>query len=199
MNNDYDALTIAQSEMDAGENLLWAGRPTPGRSLGPAIPKMLVGIPVTGFAIFWIWGATGFGSGMPHASDPFAFFPLFGVPFVLIGLAMLTAPLWVYLKAGRTVYAVSSRRALIIISGRSRSVQSFCPQDMEGIRRTERADGSGDIYFAQQAGPYRGRPDLNYDTDYAVIKVGFTGIPDVRAVERILRDALKKEPDANRE
>jgi hypothetical protein len=41
-------------------------------------------------------------------------FPLFGVPFVLIGLGMLAAPYWMRRKAQNTVYALTDKRALIL-------------------------------------------------------------------------------------
>ena len=37
---------------------------------------------------------------------PPGFFPLFGIPIVLVGLGLLLSPFWAFHKATRTVYAV---------------------------------------------------------------------------------------------
>jgi hypothetical protein len=136
--------------------------------------------------VFWIWGAatemghrtTGFGW------SPDSFFPLFGVPFVLIGLAMLSAPFWAYRKSSRTVYAITNKRVAIIESGKTRTVQSYSGEDLGTIKRIERADGSGDLTFAKKH--YTDSEGRNRSSD-----ISFIGIPQVRAVETILREAFK--------
>jgi hypothetical protein len=104
---------------------------------------------------------------------------------VLIGLGMLSVPYWAYKKAQKTVYAVSNKRALIITSGMTRNVQSFYPQSLGNIERSEKADGSGNIIFAR-------RTTSNYNsnnnqTQASTTAIGFFGIPDVRAVERLIQ------------
>ena len=61
-----------------------------------------------------LWGLFDGGMDFPRDQMPFQLisicFPLFGLPFVLIGLGMLTAPHWAKRKALRTAYAVTDRR-----------------------------------------------------------------------------------------
>src|SRR6478609_3430837 len=96
---------LIHSELRPSEVLAWSSSPRPGRMALRALPLVLFGIPWTAFALFWIAGASGFK--MPDFSHGFGFFPLFGVPFVLIGFGMLTSPYWMRRKARRTAYVVT--------------------------------------------------------------------------------------------
>jgi hypothetical protein len=182
MTVDYDAQQTAQAQLDAGERLLWVGRPDPRRQLLGSLFILLFGIPWTAFALFWtaaasglVWGEMGFGW---HS-----LFALWGVPFVLVGFGMLLSPYWMYRKAKRTVYAVTSRRALIITGTRERKIQSFTRADMDAIERTERSSGKGDVMFATSSNQKNTQ------------RVGFIGIPDARRVERLLLDTFKADDD----
>jgi len=177
---------IAIAQLDPGERLLWSGSPDPGRGALLALPITLFGIPFAGFAAFWILAASGITSHATRARGPWLFFPLFGLPFLLLGLGMLTAPLWAYLAARRMVYAVTEKRAIIIASGGVRGVQSYAHTDLGDIQRVERPDGSGDLYFATKS-TVTSRGYVNQT------KIGFTGIPEVRTVEQLVRGQLKQQ------
>ena len=110
-------------------------------------------------------------------------FALFGVPFVLVGLGMLTSPYWLYKKAKQTVYALTNRRAMIITGGSTKKVQSFTGNDIGIIERTERSNGIGDVVFATVVGKKSDQP------------VGFMGISEARRVERLLLDTFKKDKE----
>lgn len=190
MELDFDRLL--RSELERGEELLWTGQPRAGRMMLGTIPIVLFAIPWTAFSVFWIGMALSFavhfGEGAKEP-EPFRWFslvfPLFGLPFLLIGLGMLSAPWWVWRKAKRTCYAVTDRRAIIRDPGLSRgvTVRSFRPDQLRRIVRTERADGSGDLIFEgppQHYGQHRrsfGRP-------------GFFGISNVREVEQLIQQRL---------
>lgn len=185
---DYGLQMKTQNELEPGERLLWSGQPDPKRLSKKAILISLFGIPWTAFAIFWVVAAAGFKlPDFSSLSGGFqSVFPLFGIPFVLIGLGMFAAPYWVYRSAKRTVYAITNRRALVISFGRAKSVQSYFEQDVCDISRVERADGSGNIIFrTEETTDRKGNSRLN--------QIGFFGIPEVRRVERVLLDAFKNE------
>src|SRR5260370_42651389 len=105
--NPGDAQLRAQSELQPGESLYWTGVGEPARAAVAALPAALFGIPFAGFAAFWM-NAAYHG---PHAinksgnsfTGAFSFFPLFGVPFFLVGLGIILAPLWAYLSGRSTV------------------------------------------------------------------------------------------------
>ncbi len=142
-----DAQRRIDGELSPGETLLWAGQPSPGRMARQGIVPMLFGIPFTAFALFWTAAADGFGllaggavrsSGGGAFAAPFLLFPLFGLIFVVAGFGLLLSPLWLYLGAGRTLYAVTSKR-VIVWNGRvfgGATVRSLSPGQLGDRMRT---------------------------------------------------------------
>jgi hypothetical protein len=182
MNIDFAAQQTAQAQLEAGERLLWYGRPDPKRQLLGSLVVLLFGVPWTAFALFWTAAASGlFWSDMGIGWH--SLFALWGVPFVLVGFGMLSSPYWLYRKTQRTVYALTSRRALIISGTRTRKIQSYTARDIGIIERSERANGKGDVMFATT---------ISNETTQ---RVGFTGIHDVRRVERLLLDTFKADEE----
>jgi len=64
-----------------------------------SIPIVLFGIPWTAAALFWMALTSGFEMPNFNFKDGFDVFPLFGIPFVFIGLEMLSSPLRMIRKA----------------------------------------------------------------------------------------------------
>ena len=182
---------IAQSQLDSGERLLWSGAPSPGGVALGALPAALFGIPFAGFAVFWIWTAYSASRHVSHAITPFAFFPLFGIPFLLVGLAIITSPLWAWLTALNTVYAVTDKRVMIITGLMMRTVQSYGPADIGDLTHVERADGRGSLIFGAGAwnvgtvGGYARVGSVN-----RLNRITLVGIPNVREVEHLIRENL---------
>ena len=187
------ALALARAELRSGERMTWTGQPLPGRLARKGIPPMIFGIPFTAFAIFWITMATagtshmhshGGGDGVPRA---FNFFPLFGLPFLLVGLGMLTSPFWMYRRARRVVYVLTDQRAIIFDAGfwNRLTVRSFDPERLHDLRRTQNSDGSGDLVFDRQWN-WNGR-NGRQATD-----IGFLAIPDVKRIEDAVRALAAK-------
>lgn len=183
-----------KSELAPGERLLWSGQPVPGRAALVTLPLVIFAVPFTGFACFWSMLATGLGgmAGLSIRGPGGAGFGLigalmglFGLPFLLIGLAMLTAPFWAYRMARQTCYALTDRRAITWNANPFGGVRvrSFTPQALARIARNERADGSGDLIFEEYA--TRDRHGHRRVTAF-----GFMNIRDVHAVEDLLRKTL---------
>jgi hypothetical protein len=189
--------TRVQSELSDGERLLWVGQPLPGRIARSAIPIVLFGIPWTAFSIFWVAAASGmvflgFGkgdAGVGGIGAIFSCFPLFGIPFILIGFGMLSSPYWLRRRAKRTCYALTERRAIIWQGGwfGSVEVRSYGPSELNKIRRTEYSDGSGDLVFEEvvSIGRYNNGQRTTHTTRH-----GFMAIAEVRKIDELLRKAL---------
>jgi hypothetical protein len=187
--------SLVDAELAKGERIAWIGQPIPSRFARSIIPIALFGIPFTAFAFFWIAGASG--SRFPGVPSAFGFFPLFGIPFVLVGLGMLLSPLWMFYRAGRTVYAVTDRRALLIERGLlgQVTVRSFEPASLNDVTRTQYVDGSGNLIFLREY-----RPGPRYSTNGRrgrFFQVGFLAVPDVREAEERLRELARKAGDSN--
>ena len=169
---------VVDNELDEGEKLLWLDQPKPAQLARQSIPLVLFGIPWTAFAIFWVWGAA-HGTSKADAPGPFKFFPLFCVPFILIGLGMLSSPLWAMRNAKKTAYAITDRRAIIFRGGWGTNIRTFRPDQLRDVHRTQRRDGSGDLVFKETV-------TYDSDDDAHVTKIGFTGISNVKDVEDII-------------
>jgi len=167
-------------ELESGERVLWMEQPIPRYFTAMSTGAFLFAIPWTAFAIFWICGASGFK--LPDFSKGgFSFFPLFGVPFVLIGMGMLSAPLWAYRKAFKTVYVITDRRAITFDAGWTTTIRSYPPDRLQDIHRKEKRDGTGDVVLGQRvwSGSEGGQQAMD---------LGFLNIRDPKTVERMLRE-----------
>ncbi len=168
---------LIYNELRSTERVVWKSAPNPRRVARKGIPVVLFGIPWTAFALFWTAGASGFK--LPDFGHPTGWFALFGVPFILIGLGMLTAPLWLMRKAAGTAYVITNQRVIIFEpSGRDIAIRSIEPQQLQNVRRVQRADGSGDLLLTSEVTTNKGRGTT---TD-----IGFFGIADVKSVESMV-------------
>lgn len=167
-----------ERELDAGESILWSGMPRPKYLAGPAAGAFFFAIPWTAFSVFWMAGAADFK--VPDFNGGDDFFPLFGIPFFLIGLGMLSAPLWTYRSQLHTVYVVTDRRAITIDGGRSRTIRSYPPDKLTDVFRREHRDGTGDVIILRQAWK-------DSDGDKQMQELGFLRIANAKKVEEALK------------
>lgn len=174
-NLTHELRQMVETELNKNESSLWAGQPRPGRMAVKAIPIALFAIPFTAFAVFWICGASGFK--MPDFSEGgFSFFPLFGLPFLLVGLGMLSAPLWKIRSAKRTIYVLTDKRAIIFEGGWRAHIRSFSPDQLQDLTRKQHADGSGDIVFKREV-----TNNFSHQNNMPVKEIGFLGIDNVKS------------------
>lgn len=177
-------------ELDSGERVLWMEQPIPRYFTAMSTGTFLFAIPWTAFAIFWICGASGFK--VPDFSKGgFSFFPLFGVPFVLIGIGLLSAPLWTYRKAFKTVYVITDRRAITFDAGWTTTIRSYPPDRLLNTYRREKRDGSGDVVLGQRV--WSGSEGEQQSMD-----LGFLNIRDPKTVETMLRKLAEQAPGMQR-
>ena len=167
--------------LDAGEHLLWSGRPQPtAYALKKATLTFLFGIPFFAFAVFWTWTALSFSAGR----EP-QYFWLFGVPFLLIGLGLLLSPLWQSAQARATTYTLTTRRAVIDTTGPLARRISVPLEQIPFIELQPGRGRPGHVLFREVAAPYR-------NAFPTTTKDGFIAVPDADKVERLLRDAVAK-------
>ncbi len=182
-----------QSELLSGESLLWCGQPLKRiifhqRDLF-AIPFSLLW---GGFAIFWEWGVTGHVGNATQAHWAPDFFMLWGIPFVVMGQYLIWGR-FVYTawRKGRTFYAVTNKRALVVTTGMSRKIIDGYFRNLDSAALSVRSDGVGTIefpsatYFAPNWGLGRNRRGNQIDIDLATLT--FFDIPDARNVYQIIQ------------
>lgn len=168
-------------ELKPGETLLWCGQPVPGRFMRDGFKVWLFFIPWTAFSLFWIAGAANFQ--IPSFEHGFDWFPLFGLPFLLVGLGFLSSPFWLRRKAKSMIYAMTNQRAIEISGNKSITVKSYPASEIADIERTEHADGSGDLVLQKEYG-------RDSDGDSTTTKRGFFSIADVRGAEQVIHKVI---------
>lgn len=92
-----------------------------------------------------------FGSSSSADSAPLGFrliFPIFGIPFVLVGLYFMFGRFWFdRLLRERTYYGVTNERILIKTGVFSSTLKSLNLRSLADISLSEKSDGSGSISF----------------------------------------------------
>jgi len=149
-----DPLNLALSrELREGERVLWQGRQIARLSL-KSFAIYGFAIPWTVFALMWTAGAS---AGAMALQDEWTVlswaFPLFGLPFILIGFGMLAMPFAPWWRRGRVLFAVTNEQVLEIILGRkSLNIQSVPAERIGHVRREEFRDGTGTLKLSVKIG-----------------------------------------------
>lgn len=186
-------LAQMKRELRIGERLLWAGQPDPAPLFRKSFAIYLFAIPWTAFSLFWeIMALSGWLSGRPPTGivelGAGIIMPIFGLPFVMIGLGMLSVPLWVMRGARQTLYGITESRAVALTAGRRLKVRSVDGKSMGPVTRTEGKNGRGTLSI--ETGSHR-----DSDGDRVTDKFDFNEIEDVARVEELIR-RLKESPAA---
>jgi len=181
--------SILRRELLPGERLLWSGRPSPHK-LRAAFLIWLFAIPWTAFALFWEamafmpWYA---GTHTPDAMK-WSFgivFPLFGLPFIGVGLSMVWMPFKAQRKAAQTIYGLTDRRVLRVTAGTKRDSASVLFTQMGPYDVSADADGYGTLGI--QTGTSR-----DSDGDRVTERFEIAGVPDVERLESLLLEQQSK-------
>jgi len=171
-----------------GEEILWQGQP---RSTidwsGLLTPTTLGGVVFTGFSLFWMGMAFAMtaGTGAPF---PFNIFPVFGLPFLLVGLWMLGGRLvldaWM---RGRSWYTLTDQTAFIArdVFGR-KTLDSWPLRDIERITLEEGTPGS--VIFHMSHGTMRATPR----NMTRIRALGFHQIDEAQHVYGLMRRARRE-------
>ncbi len=144
---------IRSNDLLPDERIAWTGRPKPGFSFVPGeFAKSCFGCIYGGFALFWMIMAGGvalFGSnagGQRPTDIVSVLFPLFGLPFFLIGLWLaIGTAVTRTLRRKRTAYAITNRRLITVRGGNNRQVETINLERIEETSMSEYTDHSGSI------------------------------------------------------
>jgi uncharacterized membrane protein YfcA len=149
-----------------------------------------------GFAIFWEIMALGifFGDGEfegPSATE--IVFPLFGIPFVLVGLYMIFGRFIVDARRrARTFYGVTDERIVIVSGLFSEKVKSLNLQTLSDLSMSQRRDGTGTVTFGATH-PFAGfLAGTSWPGAGSYAAPSFELLSDVAEVYKIIRDAQTK-------
>lgn len=142
-----------ERELGPDEDVLWhgwhLGRIDPRDFLIYvfAVPWTVFSIAWTGFAAAAIAGAGDDGPGLIGWA-----FPLFGLPFIAVGVWMLSRPFGPVLQRGRVLYVVTSVRLLKLGMGRLLETDTVPANRIGLAQRREQRDGTGTLQLAVKIG-----------------------------------------------
>lgn len=172
-------------ELVTGERILWSAQPR-AALLRSGLGIWLFAVPWTAFALFWVamalspWFAAEPADGMMQWVLGIVF-PLFGLPFVAVGLWMLWKPLGAMRSASHTVYALTDRRLIRLVDGRTRQVDTVMIGGTGPMERRERRDGTGDLSIQTHS-------RVDSDGDRITERFIVSGVADVARLERLILD-----------
>jgi hypothetical protein len=183
-------------ELEPGEFINWVEQPLPRFFTGQSLGTFLMGIQFTAFTIFLMYVAVGddflvlreeikSGQGIKFEHLFVIFFALFGVVMLLNGFWMLASPLRQWLKAFRTVYLITDKRAISIESGWFTNIRNYTPAQLKDLYRRERGDGTGDVVIRKQL--HRHSEAVSGE------EIGFMNVRNPREVERLLQQLARTE------
>jgi hypothetical protein len=186
--------TMIRPYLQCNERLLWGGRPAQGIKLRKhdvfLIPFSLVWC---GFAIFWTVAATvGVFAGIKSGSVPAGtiIFPLFGLPFVLVGMHLVFGRFLADAKErGKTFYGVTDKRIVIVNGLFSQKIKSLDLKTLTAISMIQRADGSGTIAFGSPSNFFVSSSWA--EEMYNSFSPSFQMIENVSDIYRIINEAQK--------
>lgn len=173
-----------RAELKPGETVTWVGQPIPNRYMRDGFKLWVFFIPWTAFTLFWIAAAAGFK--LPRFDSGWSLFPLWGLPFLLIGLGGLSSPFWLRHKARSIVYALTNQRAISIEGTRSIEVRSFLTIDLAAVARTQHQDGSGNLILSLES-------VTDNKGSSRTTRHGFFAIENVRHVEGLVHQLVRQQ------
>ena len=179
------------AELADGERVLFAGQPNWRAEGGALIAILLFGIfwsaialMLFGMSLGGLLGLVPFNSnGKPAGFGMNLFFFVFSLPFVAIGCVMLAAPLLGIRKSRHTVHAATDARLINVYTGRDKGAESYPFTKVNFVKRKDRRDGTGNLSIGYGV-------ERDSEGDPRPLTMEWSGIPDARRAERIIRDTV---------
>lgn len=179
-----DSLKLFAQREFAGETLRWVHQPSPRSAFKSALFIWFFAIPWTTFTLVWEGTAISQylsqspkSSGMGHIA-----MVLWGIPFVLVGFGMMSAPFWAWHEAKNSLWILTNRRLSFLTARRHAvKIRSVMPSDILAIVRKQWPDGTGDLTLTYQS-------TRDSDGDRKERSDTLNRVPDARALEEMIRD-----------
>lgn len=167
----------ADSVLQSGETLLWAGRPVCRLLLMMLLNSLLVLGMAAYFGLRFV--REGMHEMMVQADTPteaLLYLPFLGIPLGMLAFSV-GYPLWYWYRTANTFYLITDRRYLAVCKypwvGFRQQEWTGEPLDIETYE-----DGTGDIVLEYRESRHKGRVSLN--------PVGLLGIPDFEQVKPLI-------------
>jgi hypothetical protein len=180
-----------REELATGERILYTGRPDWRASWGWMVAGALFGLFWSAIALTFfgtaLAGLSGYAtikSGSGSASTGLLVFILiFSLPFVAIGIAFLAAPIVGIRRSNNTVHVVTDQRVIDMCMNPT-GQDSYPLSRINFLKRRDRRDGSGTLQIGYGV-------EKDSDGDPRPLTLDWTGIPNIKAAERAIREHAK--------
>jgi hypothetical protein len=191
----YDLSRQLESALESSEHLLWSGAPVTGIRFTLfdwfMIPFSIVW---GGFSIVWeVVAISAFVDSLEGSFDPFVLiFPIFGIPFVIIGAYMMVGRFIADAREReRTYYGITDRN-VIIITGKEQNIRVLPLASLQEVMVRERRDGSGTIMLESPLATLALDDDTSSSKTKKPEPPAITMIPNVRVAYEVLLEARRK-------
>ena len=177
-NIELEAVDIVGPELTFGEHIRWMGMPSFRSILLRSLPPIAFGLV---FIIVPFIPTVTWSENLP------ANFPKAAIAMLCVAVGSNSSyrALLDVLTVGKTAYAVTDRRILVVRLFLGRRVQSIMPDAINIVEHKRGANGYGSVFFR--------RDDVHGLDANGTQKLGFWGVPDVIGAVRAL-DQLRAQP-----
>lgn len=135
-----EAQSVFHDILKKGETLIWVGKPKQGFVMKPSDRYLIP------FSIFWCGFVFMWEYITWNMSDGFPIMPIFGIPFILVGLYLVVGRFFMDNSIRKnTFYALTDKRILVRTGVWNTSVDIYRFDDIQHIQFKEKADGSGTV------------------------------------------------------
>lgn len=181
--NNYNLKLEVNPYLDVNEDVVWCDKPAKKFVFTSAdIFTTLFGAVWLSFSVFWVFSAY---MSTESTDGTFNIFPLFGIPFVVVGLYLLLFRHIVsFAKRKNMVYALTNKRALIVHTGKRQYVQEYRYENISNIQMKCDDNDIGSIFFLT------GEVRYNNGRSYSSTS-GIFGIKDTKKVYKILSQCME--------
>lgn len=191
--------------LERGERVLWKGRPTRKTDYS-AFLIWAFAIPWTAFSLFWVTAT--YSLSQTSAPDEGGLriaallFPLFGVPFVIVGLIMMISPFFAITVPGRTLHAITDRRILRIVVGWKASLRIIPGEWVTKVDHLTKFDGTGTLLVSFDQPAANGKGGRRHERLKGPRRTAIRNLPSirsaVRAAEEMRLNCAASSPNAGR-
>jgi hypothetical protein len=172
---------VLAEQLEPDEHVLWTAAPQPRRAANRKSLPAVAGVVLCVCAVFAVF----FGSGRFAVPSTSWLSAALWAYFFFFGLGLIAAPFRGAWRARRTLYALTNRRAFVIVLGRQINIQTFKTFRLGHVETVLKDAGGGDLIFGRALQYAPGGP--RYE-----LEVGFYDLEGVNAALAALKASHSK-------
>lgn len=184
-----DLRKLLTAELMHGERVLYVAQPDWRAERGKLVAIFFFGVfwsmialTFFGISIGALFGYVPVSDSSQSTSIPLMwFFFFFSLPFVAIGAGLLASPFLSVRKSKNTAHAITDARLINVYGGKDAGAESFMLDRIHSLMRRDLKSGTGSLSIGYGI-------EKDPDGDPRPLTTDWTGIPDVKRAEAIIRE-----------